>query len=225
MAKHLFITGTGTDVGKTHFSVALIHHLRHCGHRVGGYKPVASGGTFHDQRWSWSDAESIADACGCGDVTKVCPQRFRDPLSPPMAAARENREVDETRLIEGIQAWREVDWMVIEGAGGAMSPISKNWLNADCMRKLAPDRSLLVASNRLGVQHDVLATVTALQSKNVLIDGVVLSQVQPHADDSVEGNAAELSRYLPDVVWIDLPHGEPRLTAEAKATIDRIIDP
>ena len=140
-----------------------------------------------------------------------------------MAAEREGREVDDSQMLDGIDAWQHVQWLVIEGAGGAMSPISTNWLNVDYARRLKPHRTFLVAANRLGVQHDVLATITAMHTNGLSVDAVILSEVQLHVDDSVEGNRSELSRYLPDVSFIDFPHGEARLSEPTKVMVDQVI--
>ena len=83
----IFVTGTGTDVGKTFLSAALIRHWRAAGHAVAAYKPVASG--FDPATQQASDPGVLLGALGrpITDIETISPWRFAAPLSPDMAAA------------------------------------------------------------------------------------------------------------------------------------------
>ena len=90
----IFVTGTGTDVGKTFLSAALIRHWRMAGHAVAAFKPVASG--FDPATAQASDPGVLLAALGrpISDIDAISPWRFAAPLSPDMAAAREGRALD-----------------------------------------------------------------------------------------------------------------------------------
>jgi dethiobiotin synthase len=153
--RRLFFTGTDTDVGKTYVAALAASELLHLGLNVAVYKPVASGCTpaadGSNQRTS-GDAMRLWEASGCrGNLNNVCPQRFLAPLAPQAAAMAEGRSVDETLLIDGLDAViDQADIAVIEGAGGLLSPLSQALLNSDVAAKLDAEL-IIVAANRLGV--------------------------------------------------------------------------
>ncbi|TWT96491.1 dethiobiotin synthase [Neorhodopirellula pilleata] len=193
------ITGTGTDVGKTYYASALAETRRRVGQRVGVYKPVASGCEPDETgRPVASDAVLLWNAAGKPlTLQSVCPQTFVAALAPPQAAAAEGRRVDEDQLISGLDAWIDFDEVLIEGAGGLFSPISDSMLNLDFAIRLQrryPVKITLVAADRLGVQHDVIACVRAAQASGLAIDEVILNTINP--DSSTPTNAAELAKWL-----------------------------
>jgi len=201
----LFVTGTGTEVGKTFVGALIARTLRQQGIRVGVYKPVASGcevdGAGHCVA---SDAVALWQAAGApGSLQDVCPQRFVAPLAPPRAAAQEGKAVDAKLLRDGLQVWRDrCDIVLVEGAGGLMSPLSDEDYNAD----LALDFGyplLVVAPNRLGVINDTLQTLitAATFSDGLPVAGVVLNHLAAHNDDSLASNRQELeARCVPPVL-------------------------
>jgi len=215
-----FITGTDTGVGKTHFSVWLIGQLRAAGHRVGAYKPVCSGVETRDGQLIWEDADRLSTALG-GDwpLDRIAPQRFQAPLAPPVAAALETREVDEQLLMAGAEWWDgRVEVLVIEGAGGWLSPISTNWTNADLSRRLKTP-VVLVAGNRLGVINHALLSIAEI-CRTCDLAGVVLNQLAPtptaHSSqfDAVQSNLDEIERRAGLHAWGTLTYGDqPRLVS------------
>jgi dethiobiotin synthetase len=111
-------------------------------------------------------------------IDQVSPQRFLAPLAPPVAAKMEGRVVDEQSILSGFRDWRSrTDFLLVEGAGGLMSPVSNHWTNADLI--LALDIPiLLVSSWRLGVVNQVLTTLVACDSLQIRVQGIVLNDVQ-----------------------------------------------
>lgn len=206
-----FITGTDTGVGKTVFTCLLIQELRVQGRKVAAYKPACSGaldwgeggqglvrtGGLTPPRLPqyWSDVEDLYAATdGEFDRERICPQCFQAALSPPAAAALEGRVVDEAQLIAGYQWLSErADVVLVEGAGGFYSPISTNWLNADVAERVALP-VLIVAPNRLGTINQTLLTIEAVRRRGLDVAGVVLNQLTPNPDDSVQTNASEIRR-------------------------------
>src|SRR4029079_563626 len=133
MSLGLFITGTGTGVGKTYVGALIARALRASGKRVGVYKPVASGCEVHGGKLISADAVVLWEAAGRpGSLEHVCPQTFRAPLAPHLAARAEGKRVDAKLLRAGLDFWRSTcDVVIVEGAGGLMSPISEYDYNAD----------------------------------------------------------------------------------------------
>jgi dethiobiotin synthetase len=193
----LFITGTGTGVGKTYVGALIARTLRASGQRVGVYKPVASGCEMHGGKLASPDAVALWEAAGRpGTFEQVCPQTFAAALAPHLAAQAEGRRVDSKRLREGIDFWRKSsDIVIVEGAGGLMSPISDDDYNAD----LAGDFGyplLVVSANVLGTINATLQTlITASIFRDRLsVAGIVLNSPSRTVDDaSTASNADELS--------------------------------
>jgi dethiobiotin synthetase len=198
MSLGLFITGTGTGVGKTYAGALIARALRDVGKRVGVYKPVASGCELRAGKLVSPDAVTLWEAAGRpGTLEQVCPQRFAAPLAPHLAARAEGRHVDSKLLREGIEFWRSTsDVVIVEGAGGLMSPISDEDYNADLVADLEFPL-VVVAANLLGTINATLQTlITASTFREGLhVAGIVLNSSNPTgADPSVESNAEELAR-------------------------------
>jgi dethiobiotin synthetase len=208
-APGLFITGTSTEVGKTHAAAMIARALVAEGRRVGVYKPVASGCRESAGERIADDAVALWEAAGRpGDLEHVCPQRFLAPLAPPRAAAIEGRRVDANLLRTGLDYWRSTsDIVLVEGAGGLMSPLSDKDYNID----LAVDFGfplVIVAANELGVINATLQTlITARATAPKLpIAGVILNQAAPREDDSSLASNAEELAVRCDAPLLDLVH-------------------
>jgi dethiobiotin synthetase len=214
----LFITGTDTDVGKTYVAALIVRALRATGKRVGVYKPAASGCRRDPASGALvsDDAVALWEAAGRpGELERVSPQRFAAPLAPHLAARAEGHELDARMLREGLDYWRtQSEVIVVEGAGGLFSPLGDEELNIH----LACDFGfplVIVAANRLGTIHAVLATVKAAQANSpaLPIAAIVLNDVTPNDGDlSRATNAAELRKHLNEVPVIELRHGATELS-------------
>lgn len=194
----LFITGTGTGVGKTYVAALIAKELREAGRSVGVYKPVASGCEFRGGKLVSPDAVALWTAAGQpGTLEAVCPQVFAAPLAPHLAARAEVRRVDAALLRSGLDYWREMcDVVLVEGAGGLMSPISDDDYNADLAEAFGFPL-VVVAANELGTINATLQTlVTAATYRDGLnVAGIVLNSPRKVEDDrSVDSNADELAR-------------------------------
>jgi len=198
-ARGLFVTGTDTGVGKTFVAALIARALRGGDHRVGVYKPAASGCREQAGALVSDDAQALWEAAGCpGTLEQVCPQRFRAPLAPHLAARAEGSELDPRQLRSGLSRWADLcEIVVIEGAGGLMSPLGDELYVADLAREFGYPL-LVVAPNQLGVINQTLQTlITASCFRGgIPVAGVVLNQRQPPApeDASQASNLAELHR-------------------------------
>jgi dethiobiotin synthetase len=183
------MTGTGTDVGKTHVASAL---LRAWGttRKVFGYKPVESG---VGPSGKGDDARRLTEVSTFHVKRSLFGYAFSPPISPHLAARREGVLVDIAKIATQVAALRaEVEGLVVELAGGLFSPLSRETVNLDLAKALQATAVLLVAPDRIGVLHDVGATVRAAKAAGLSLQGIALSA--PAVTDASTGtNATELT--------------------------------
>ena len=176
----LFVTGTGTGVGKTIFAAALTAELRSKGLRVAALKPVCAGGR-DDARLARVAAGNVLT------LDEVNPWHFRAALAPLLAARQERKQV---RLREVVAHVRRVakrfDVVVVEGAGGLLSPMGENFDSRDLIVALEA-RPVIVCPNKLGAINQVLLVLAALPKKFARQAGVVLVE-QPKPDRASRTN-------------------------------------
>lgn len=191
----LFVTGTDTGVGKTHAVAAILAHLGSLGLRVGAYKPACSGAEASDSGdVTWDDVERLKAELPQGtSVDRICPQRFCAPLAPPLAAAAEGRLVDLAAIDQGLNWWlQSVDYLVVEGAGGWLCPLTATSTFADWVSHQGFP-VLIVARPGLGTINHTLLTIAAVRQLELPVVGVVFSQTRPDESTQLaEQNAAEI---------------------------------
>jgi len=207
----LFITGTDTEVGKTHVAAIIARSLCAAGHRVGVYKPAASDCRHEGDALVSDDAVALWQAAGRpGELDRVCPQRFEAPLAPHLAARAEGKQLDAALLTGGIEYWGKagVDIVLVEGVGGLMCPMGDDLYVADLARDLGFPL-IVVSRNTLGTINHTLQTlwVAATYRGGLDVAGVVLNQSGPADDDlSTASNRQQLATHcrvpiLTEVVW------------------------
>ncbi len=202
-AKGLLITGTDTGVGKTYVAASIARTLSEAGCRVGVYKPAASGCRQDHGELVSHDALALRDdACRPGELSAVCPQRFAAPLAPHLAAEAEGHSIDEGLLRSGLDYWHaRSDVVLVEGAGGLLSPLSASQYVAD----LAHDLELplvVVTRNRIGAINQALQTlaVAATFRRGLAIAAVVLCHTDADDGDPSCGSQTVMS-------WLGACHG------------------
>jgi dethiobiotin synthetase len=205
----LFVTASGTDVGKTFVMLRLIAELTAAGHRVRALKPVASG--FTAETAAASDTGALLRAQGSpldqAHLDAVSPWRFAAPLSPDMAAARERRAVPFDALVDFCRNARDADVTLIEGVGGVMVPLDGRHTVLDWLAALGAP-AVLVVGSYLGTLSHGLTAALALESRGVPIAGVVVNESleQPvPADETAE----VLARFLAPLPVRVLARGAP----------------
>jgi dethiobiotin synthetase len=182
----LFITATDTEVGKTYVTALIARELHARGHRVGVYKPAASGCVRTGGELLSLDAQTLWEAAGRpGPLDAVCPQRFSAPLAPHLAARQERRCIDPLLLRAGLEYWRACsDIILVEGVGGLMCPLGDREYVAD----LAYDFGfplVIVTRNALGsINHTLLTLLAARSFRDGLpVAGLVLNNPPSPLDD------------------------------------------
>ncbi|API58333.1 dethiobiotin synthase [Tardibacter chloracetimidivorans] len=174
----LFITASGTDIGKTVVTALLARQLRARGQTPDVLKPVLSG--FDPATPATSDAGVLLSALDlpvtATALDRISPWRFRAPLSPDMAAAREGRTVPFDDLVDHCRdrLAAAAGPLLIEGVGGAMVPLDDCHTVLDWMAALALP-ALLVSGTYLGAISHTLTALAALDARGISVSGIVLS--------------------------------------------------
>ncbi|MGC1622475.1 MAG: dethiobiotin synthase, partial [Pseudolabrys sp.] len=152
-----FVTSTGTDIGKTFVTAALIRYMRESNQPVGALKPIVSG--YDSSVAETSDPAVLLAALGrrmsADEVERIAPWRFRAPLAPDLAAAREGRRVDFVELVEFSRAAINgaKGPLFIEGVGGIMVPLDGRRTVLDWMTALDIPLLLIVGGYLGTISH------------------------------------------------------------------------
>ncbi len=190
-----FVTGTDTDCGKTHVSVALLHALAAQGHKAVGYKPVAAGCEQGPNGLSNADARALWAASTHGfDYADINPVALEPPIAPHVAADDVGVSIDTRALIRGAQSLQaRCDWVVVEGAGGFRVPLNAHEDFAD-MVATAGWPVLLVVGMRLGCINHALLSVEAIARRARLLGWVanVLPPQQPRLEENIAALKARI---------------------------------
>ncbi|MBP3360588.1 MAG: dethiobiotin synthase [Clostridia bacterium] len=180
MNKKIFITATGTDVGKTYVSALILKKIRESGVNAGYFKPALSGAYRRGERLIPGDAEYVCTVSGLNvppeSVVSYC---FEKPLSPHLAAMSEKRIIDPAvikRDFDRISA--EYDFVIIEGCGGIMCPLrmDKERVLLEDIIKLLDSDIIIVASAELGTINSTVLAAEYARSRGICIRGIILNR-------------------------------------------------
>ncbi len=188
--KSLFVVGTDTNIGKTLVAAGLARMLANRGIKVGVMKPVGSGGIPNADGKFLQMAAKLPDSAFPG----IVPVQYRQELSPYVAAWKEG-DVPLKKIDKSFKkAKRKYDCMIVEGIGGVLVPITRDFFATDWLTKWKLP-ALVVARAGLGTINHTLLTVSALQFRKVKILGVILNGSKGK-DLSEKTNVTALSRLL-----------------------------
>jgi dethiobiotin synthetase len=194
--KGIFITATGTGIGKTHTGVVLAKCLTNKGIKVIPRKPVESGCMEENHQLIPADATELKRAAAYdGLLSDVCPYRFRECTSPRRAAHLSQQELSTQNFIDVCLKGAEEGFLLVEGAGGFYSPLSADGLNADLAQQLGLP-VLLVAQDVLGAINDVLLSAEAIKNRGLELRAVFLNQVKGYDMPPAVNNLEELHTML-----------------------------
>ncbi len=199
MSDRWFVTSTGTDVGKTLVTAALVAQLREAGLGVRALKPVLSG--FDPGRVEESDTGILLAASGLdantANIDAMTPWRFREPLSPDMAAAREGRTLTLDPVIAFCQNASDTEsgTVIVEGVGGCMAPIDEGHTVLDWISALGWP-SLLVTGSYLGTISHTLTTFETMASRGHAPGAIVISE-SLESPVPMEETRDAIARFLP----------------------------
>ncbi len=197
---HLFVTGSGTEVGKTYVACLMLRALRACGRRAVGFKPVCCGPR---------DDAVLLQAAGDPGATldEINPVWLQTPAAPCVAAQFENRPLAAATLAAGFPALAaRFDHVVVEGAGGWEVPLALGQSMSDVAVALGLP-VLVVVDNRLGALNTTILTVRAIQARGLACAGLVLNHLEDERDIASVTNRSLLEDWLGVPVLEDVLHG------------------
>lgn len=204
-----FITGAGTDIGKTFVACGLIRALRAQGRAVHAVKPVVSG--FEDASARTSDPGHLLIALGrsvtAEDIAAISPWRFTAPLSPEMAAAKENRAIDFDAVVAFSRTAAEHGILLVEGVGGVMVPLDGRQTTLDWMIALGFP-VIIVGGSYLGAISHTLSAVEVLRGRGLTITAVVVSE-SANSMVPLDTTAQSVARFAAPHVTVKLPRALP----------------
>lgn len=194
-----FITAIGTGVGKTLVTTAMCHQLRACGKKVIALKPVISG---YDSADKESDTALILQSLGleptAENIGKISPFRFSAPLSPDMAAAREDRGIEFNEVVSCCLSYEKskADILLAEGIGGVMVPLNKEYTVRDWMEALGW-KIILVAGSYLGAISHTLTACESLAARGLAPSILIISESEGSGVGLVD-MVGTLRNFLPE---------------------------
>lgn len=184
MSKNIFITATGTDIGKTYVSALIIKKMREAGLNCGYFKPVLSGVVEKDGKLKESDCNFVVNTAKILTTADDCVVYWwREAVSPHLAAKRAGEDINIDKIIQAFnKKQKEYDYLLIEGAGGITCPLrlenGEKFLLADLINKLNTD-VIVVADGGLGTINSILLTTEYAKQHNINIQGIILNNYDP----------------------------------------------
>ena len=212
MRRSFFITGTDTGVGKTNIAAGIARALKKKGIDVGVMKPVETGCPVRHGRLIPSDALALKEASGADDhIDLINPYRFRSPIAPSAASRFSGvGGVRGVRIDLGKirRAFKEIcrrhDIVLVEGAGGLVTPVTAAKTMADIALSLSIP-VLIVAAQKLGAVNQTLLTIHYARCRGIGVAGVVLNNIKRGKDLSSGTNAKEIERLSGAKVLAEIP--------------------
>lgn len=222
----IFITATGTDVGKTFVAASLIRHLRQMSHAVDAIKPVVSG--FDPAHAAASDPGMLLTALGLPvtpeAIDRISPWRFRAPLSPDLAAQREGRRIDVDHVVAFCQSTidQRRGVLLIEGVGGVMVPLDEQRTILDVMMALRLPL-ILVTGSYLGTISHTLTALDSLFRRDMNLLAIIVSET-PGSTVSLDDTVAGIARFVEPVIGVPRARRQPG-SQSAPSPFGRLFDP
>lgn len=165
----LFITATNTDVGKTYAAAKFLKQLSENGLKVGYYKPIETG--VVDKPLDGTKMLNLTKKLNPEfdvSIDDVVPYQFKLPAAPYVA--KKDKEIDLDFLIKRKEELESLcDILIIEGAGGLMVPILKEFFVIDLIKKFKT-KAILISPSKLGSINDTLLSQAALKEKDIPFD-------------------------------------------------------
>ena len=184
MSKNIFITATGTDIGKTYISALIIKKMREAGFNCGYYKPVLSGVEISDGKLIKSDCNYVIETAKIPTSADDCvTYRWEEAVSPHLAAQRAGERICINKILEDYQkASHKYDYLLVEGAGGITCPLilsdKEKYLLKDLIKELGTN-ILIAADAGLGTINSILLTVEYAKANGIKIEGIILNNYEP----------------------------------------------
>lgn len=223
MSKNLFVTGTGTDVGKTYVTGLVIKKIKESGANAAYYKAAMSG---NERRADGSlipgDALSVREVSGIAQpLEEMCPYIYEHAYSPHLAARIEGGPVELSVVRDGfLKVSEKYDYVTVEGSGGILCPIrydGEKIMLEDVVKALNLS-CLLVADAGLGTINSVVLTAEYMRARNIPIVGMIFNRFHP--DNVMEEDNIRMCEELTGLKTLAcVQEGERELSMEAEALL------
>ena len=211
MLKPIFITSTGTNIGKTYLTSLIIKKAQALNFKVNAIKPIISG--FNIENFNTTDTGIISAALGKdqSSIEEVSPWRFEAPLSPDQAAYKENKEIVFKELIDfclkTLNPIKNInDIVLIEGVGGTMVPINNKYTTLDLMKALDIPVILIIGSYLGSISHTLNAYEVLIQN-NININSIVINESEEN-DIGINQTRKTLLNHIKTISIFSLKRGD-----------------
>jgi dethiobiotin synthase len=214
MAKGVFVTGSGTGVGKTYVSALLMREFSKEGRGVTYMKPIETGCKRSEDGAALVNSDTVYALSFASRKTAMslhAPYRFASPCSPHLAARESEcaiRIEEIASAYENLNKNTSADITLVEGAGGALVPISEREYVVDIMRALKTP-AILVVDPGLGTLNYTFLSLHALEHYGVPVVGIVVNNPRNIGRDFVyEDNVMTIRRYIHPLPCLDLGYDD-----------------
>ena len=207
--KSIFVTATGTDVGKTYISALLVKAMRDAGVDARYYKPALSGAVREGERLIPGDAAFVAECAGLQQQPEqMVSYIFEEAVSPHLAAKRSGAAIELEKLADDrTKAGAAAEFLLVEGCGGLICPLRRDdqsLMLADVAERFG-DELLLVAPAGLGSINAAVLTAEYAKQRGLTVRGIVLNGYEAgnflHEDNWQEIEALTGLPVLATVAW------------------------
>lgn len=187
---NIFVSGTGTGVGKTVITAGIAAFIRNLGYSVGVFKPIETGSSVIDNKYVSSDL-AFVKSIDSTILTKIS-YNFKVPAAPLVAAFSEGVDIDCEKIIEDYnELKKKCDFVLVEGAGGMLVPIKDNFFMAD-LCKVLDLPLLIVAKPDLGTINHTLLSIESAKSRKIEISGIIISNYPEKTEEISIKTAADI---------------------------------
>lgn len=199
MSKNLFVTGTGTDIGKTYVAALMVKKLRETGVSSGYYKAAMSGNDRDEQgNLIPGDALFVKRTAGISQpLAEMCPYVYEHAYSPHLASRLEGNPVDLKVVEERFRAIQpRYDYLTLEGSGGILCPLcfdERKIQLEDVIQRLDLN-CLMVADAGLGTINNVVLTAHYMRDKGMPLAGIIFNHFHP--GDVMEEDNRRMCEYM-----------------------------
>ena len=180
MSKNIFITATGTDIGKTYISALIVKKMREEGYNCGYFKPVLSGVEENEGKLISGDCNYVVETAKIPTTADECVSYWwKEAVSPHLAARRQQEEIKIAKIRKDFEeASKKYDYLLIEGAGGITCPLrlenGEKYLIKDLIKEFNTS-VIIVADAGLGTINSTILTVEYARNYGIKIEGIILN--------------------------------------------------
>lgn len=199
MSKNIFITGTGTDIGKTYVTGLIVKRIIQSGKKAAYYKAAMSGNERNsDGKLIPGDALEVKKISGTEQPEDLmCPYVYENAFSPHLASRIEENPVDMDVVVSNFDDLRDkYDFITVEGRGGILCPLRFDGQIIrleDVIKKLGLS-CLIIADAGLGTINNVVLTVEYMKSRNINVKGIIFNHF--HSGNIMEEDNLKMCEYM-----------------------------